>query len=302
MRLSDKTISTRQQTSANGLAADFNEQDAYAQLKTKGLDVIHEKAYLCPCKSKESAHRNTCKNCAGTGWIFANPTRTRMVIIGIMADNKLKEGALRDWGMLDTGGVKITALPDDKLSYMDRITIIDGTAEHQQILYPNFTDDVSALFAYTKYNIESIDFIGIFQSETQKLKKLEETTDYNFNNNIITFDAAYHSIIKPAVTVRYVHRPCYHVVDILRESMVSPAVQGTQKLVLPVHAVGRRAHLIADAENFNGDRLLDNSWLPNSCEADALTKFERQLKYTSAQDIYDALTEAQRADLLTLLS
>ena len=33
-----------------------------------------------------------------------------------------------------------------------------------------------------------------------------------------------------------------------------------KQVTLPVHAIGRRSHYILDAENFNGDRIIDNSY------------------------------------------
>jgi len=59
--------------------------------------------------------------------------------------------------MIDSGVVNVTAINDDKFSYMDRVTLTDATAEHTQILYPSLNDDETQVFAYTKYNIKSIE-------------------------------------------------------------------------------------------------------------------------------------------------
>lgn len=302
MRLSGKTIIDQARIGPNRPSTDFDKSDFDSAIANKGNVVIFEKAYLCACKSKESDHRNTCKNCGGVGWIFANPTRCEMIITGIALDNKLKEGALREWGMLDMGAVKVTSYNEDKLSFMDRITITDATAEHNQIVYPTLTDDEAQLFAYTKYDIVSIDNIAMFVDVNVKLKRLVEGIDYTFRDNVILFDAQYNVSLNSCVTIRYVHNPVFHIIDIVRESMTSPAKQGAIKLILPVHAIAKRAHLIADVENFDGDRLLDNSWKSSMCEQDSLTKFQRQLRYSVAQEIYDNLTVAQRASLLALLS
>jgi hypothetical protein len=301
MRLSDKNIVQRIQTLNPGLPADFYDEDFKGSVKTKGYKVIHEKAYLCPCKSKESDHRSTCKNCGGTGYLYCNPTSTRMIISGILSDGKFKEAALKEWGLMDTGSVKITADPSDKLSFMDRITITNATSEHQMILYSRLTDDESQRFAFTKYNIKAIDFIGIFQSETEKIKRLSEPTDYTFRDNIILLDSQYLNN-DSAITIRYVHSPQFHVTDVIRESMTSLINNGTEETILPVHAIGKRAHLIQEAENFNGDRLLDNSWLPNQCEVETFSAFKRQLRLKSAQEIYDSLTPNQLAELNSLIN
>ncbi len=233
-----------------------------ATIRDKGYDVIIEKAYICPCKSKDThSHLQVCKNCGGSGYLFCNPTRTKLIISGLAADNKLKEAALREWGLIEGGTVKITAINADKFTYMDRITVLDATAEHNQILYPTLSDDDTQLFAFTQYDIVGFDFAGLYVDEDTRLQKLEEPADYSFQDNIITFNSQYNDLTNASVTVRYVHRPVFHIIDVLRESMTSTKGQyGTQtKLVMPIHAIARRAHLIKDAENFDGDRLLDNS-------------------------------------------
>lgn len=314
-RLSGKTVIEKAFQSGKSLPADFVLSEVEATVRDKGILVIYEKAYLCPCKSKEADHLNTCKNCRGTGYIFANPTKTKMIITSIQADSKLKEAALREWGFVDLGTVKITASNEDKLSFMDRIVITDATAELAQIVYPKLTDgsdnsnsdsgDDGQLFAYTKYDIKAIEYIALFNGADNKLIRLIEDTDYTFRDNVLLFDPKYNNLVNPCVTIRYVHNPTYHITDVLRESMTSTQFalnQGQKKLILPVHALGKRAHMIKDVENFDGDRLFDNSWKPSECEDEELTKFKRQLRYTSISEIYNNLTNAQKLELELLLS
>lgn len=304
-RLSDKIIIEQNFNTGKSLQADFVLPEIEATVRDKGLSVILEKAYLCPCKDSTSpAPLSLCENCGGVGWFWANPTRTKMIISGIVADGKLKEAALREWGMIDGGVAKVTALDDNKFSYMDKIVLLDSTAEHNQVLYPKLTDDESTLFTFTQYDILNIDFIGFFNGPENKVTRLQEVTDYTFNDNIITFTSGYSAITNFSVTIRYSHRPVLHIIDILRESMTSTKgahQQGQQKLLMPVHALAKRAHLIKDIENYDGDRLLDNSWLPDTCQAEALTKFQRQLKYTPVSEIYSNLTPQQITDLDVLI-
>jgi hypothetical protein len=279
------------------LPSDFYDQQFFGTLKTKGYDVIKETALRCACKARESDTRTTCKNCGGSGWIFVNPTRTRMIIIGMSNDKKYNPE-----GRYDLGAAKITADEKDKLSFMDRITVSNATTDHTEVLYPTLTDDTSTLFVYTKYNIKSITFLGLFEGDNVKLKKLEEITDYTFENNIIKFNSSYNSLISPSVSIRYTHAPQYHVIDIDRDSMRSKINNGNEEIILPTHAMGVRAHLVKDAENYNGDRLLDNSWLPNACTVLDIDSFERQIKYTSSQTIFDYLTDLQKSEISVLLA
>lgn len=303
-RLSGKQIIQKQFSSTSSIPADFEKPEIDATLRDKGYEVIFEKAYMCPCKSKSSTHLSLCKNCGGTGWIFCNPTQTRFIITGIAADNKLKEAALREWGFIDGGVVNVTAMNDDKFSYMDKITVIDATAEHSQILYAAEDDEEEVFFAYSKYDILSVDYIALFVSANQPLKRLTEGTDYNFRDNVITFTQASGINVNSQLTIRYIHHPVFHIFDIMRESMTSTKGQlptGQQKLILPIKALAKRAHLIKDVENFDGDRLLDNSWKPSACEQEQFTTFQRQLRYATAQTIYDNLTSAQISALDALI-
>lgn len=303
MRLRDKTLITRSVSpQIAGLPSDFNKLDFEAAIRTKGINVIHEKAYMCPCLSNPSnAAQSNCQNCGGSGWFFANPTATKMLVQSIMLDDKLKEAALAGWGILDLGTAKITGYNQDKLTYMDRITIIDTLSEHNEMLHPKSSDEEDEFFAYTKYNISDVNFLGLFDTVDQKIRKLDHGTDYEFIDNVIRLSLDLHIDENQTLTIRYMHYPVYHVIDILRESMTSYEVQGTVKQILPVHAICKRAHVIKDVENMEGDRLLDNSWLP-SCASEGFTDFQRQLRHTSIDLIYDSLTQMQKDALDVLLS
>lgn len=299
MRLSQKTLVQQLLDPGASLNADFNRAEVYATIRDKGYNVIYSKAYLCPCKSKESDHRSTCKNCGGTGMFWANPTKTKMIISGITSDKKFEE-----WGRDDLGMVRVTAFEDNKLSRMDQIVIVDGTSEMSEILFPVLDDGGINLFSMTKYDIKQIDFIGLYVNETTKITKLTEITDYTYQDNRITFNSSYNNLVDPCVSIRYVHSPTYYIWDISRDSMRSTVMSNgvPTPIVLPIHAMAKKAHNIKDAENFDGDKLLDNSWLPNLCQVDQINDFQRRIKNTDVQEIYDQLTSQQKAELAIILS
>ncbi len=300
-RLSDKTIINKTLPGGSSLPSDFNKSQIDATLRDKGQNVLREQSLLCPCKaSVSSSALSDCQNCGGSGYVFVNPTKTKMLVSGIMADNKFKDAALQGWGMVDTGTVKLTAYDSDKFSYMDRVTLLDATSEHEQLLYPSLSDDETEVFVYTQYNVLSVVALFAFVDSVTPLRKLAQDTDYSFVDNILTLVDP--TLAGAAITLRYRHRPVFHVIDVLRDSMTSTEGQyGSQKeLILPVHALARRAHLIKDVENLTGNRLLDNSWAV-TCAPVELSAFERQLRYTSAQDIFNDLTDAQKIALAALL-
>lgn len=298
MRLSGKTIIDRLISPAGiSIPTEFSLSEFEKSIYNQGNTVIFEKAYLCPCKSEESDHLNTCKNCSGVGWFFANPTKTKMIISGLVYNKRFEE-----MGAQDIGTVSVTAIDADKLSFMDKIILVDSTGEFTQVVYPKLTDDETTLFAYAKYDMLSVDFIGLFVGESSKIQKLEEPDDYSWRDNVVTFDPKYNGLTKPCVTIRYRYNPTFHIIDIPRESMSSYKNGAFVKQIMPVHGIAQRAHLIKAVENYNGDRLLDNSWLPASCEEPEVTQFNRMLKYTSVQDIYDNLTSVQITDLGELIN
>ncbi len=294
-RLSGKTLVQEILPGGISLTADFTKSEIDATIQAKGYNVIFSKNYLCPCKSKESDHRSTCKNCGGTGMFWANPTKTKMIISGIANSKKIEE-----WGRDDMGDVRVTAFDQDKLSKMDQVVIQDATSEISEMLYPQMSNDGSVLFSMTKYDIKSIDFIGLYVNETTKITKLVPITDYNFQDNIIRFSASYNALVDPCVTIRYVHAPTYYIWDVTRDAMKSTVmVAGVPTVItLPVHAIAKKAAHIKDAEKFDGTRLLDNSWLPNACVVPSQSDFFRQLQYTPTQTIYNNLTSTQKAEML----
>ena len=82
--------------------------------------------------------------------------------------------------------------------------------------------------------------------------------------------------------------------------MTSYANDSNTKQVLPINAIGKRAHLIKDVENFDGNRLFDNSWA-TTCSQPDISSFLRQLRYTDVNTLYNNLTPLQKQQLDSLL-
>lgn len=261
-RLSAKTIIQGSLPSGTSLNADFSKSLIDLTVRDKGYNVIYEKALRCPCKSQGSDHQSTCLNCGGSGWVFVNPTKTKMVIHSIGSDRKYKEV-----GREDLGKAEITCLDGNILSFMDRITITDGLTDHTEILYPVLDDSGTKLFNFTKYNLISVDYLSLFVDVNTVLNKLSAPDDYTFHDNVIEFVSLHGATSNPtnlSASIRYMHAPVYHIIDITRDTMRSTTVSnnGQRTIInLPIHAIGVRSHLVKDTENYTGNRLLDNSYL-----------------------------------------
>jgi hypothetical protein len=95
-----------------------------------GYNVIHELGLQCPCKSKNTNQQSNCKNCGGSGWIFLNPTKTRMVLHSMNLNTKYQM-----WSQENAGTVSISCRSNETLGFMDRLTVLDGLAIFWEVLF-----------------------------------------------------------------------------------------------------------------------------------------------------------------------
>lgn len=246
---------------SNSNRADFHRSDFEILVQQKGREVVLEKAIQCSCKSKSTNQQSNCKNCGGTGWIFINPKTTRMILKGMKITPNYKA-----WSEEIIGDLNVTASDTEQLTYMDRLTLNDGRAIYNEVLF--FRVNGADTFAFTAYNIKEIDYIGYFKGVDQPLQRLVAGTDYTFDKNII-------KIINPgiipvqdliSVSIRYIHAPTYLMIDMQRESMESFEFTDKERLIhLPISGTARRSHYILTAPNLNGDRLLNNNYQTSTC-------------------------------------
>lgn len=252
------------------IAVSMDKNDFDGAIIKQGYNLYWDRAIPCPCKSKGvNNHLSTCRNCGSTGWVFVN----RTVIKGILYSMQW-EFSQKEWGAENIGDIYITVRDEDKVSFMDRITVRDAETIHKQIIYPFIHKQ--QLIAFTIYNILQITDIFMFDRDDQPLCRLIEGMDYTITkdtyternkgntliDNTIIFSAALmqkalNSRLQMAIT--YTHSPQYHIAHLQRDSMVAVQSSGISTR-MPISAVGRRAHYVLDAENFIGDRLNDNSY------------------------------------------
>lgn len=244
--------------------ADLIKKDFDTLIHQKGRDVVLETALQCPCKSESTNQQSNCKNCGGTGWVFINPRQTRMVLTAIDIVNEF-----RPWSEELRGTVNITAHVEDELSIMDRITALDGESIHNEVLF--LKQKGSTIFSFSTYDIKKILYIGMFKSTSEPLIRLKEGEHFTIEKNKIIFITSsfpFQEIAQNNFTIRYLHAPQFHVIEMKRDTMQSYLWSSQQEVNqnMPVSAVARRSHFQLSAQNLNGDRLLDNSYQDNICE------------------------------------
>jgi hypothetical protein len=237
---------------------DFYKPDFESLIYQRGYDVYHEPAIVCPCKIKGSDNKPDCKNCGGTGWVFLNKTRTRMLLHSMNRETKYK-----DWSEERMGNVSISASDKDQIGFMDKITLLNADSLHTQVLYPILYNN--ELISYLNYPVIEALECFMYIDSNQKLKKLEQDVDFFISGNLFRLGMQYRSSnLNPQISIRYRHLVVFHIIDITREVIVSNILdQTTGREVptkLPLSGVGKRAHYILDWSNYSSEYLFDNSY------------------------------------------
>lgn len=238
---------------------DLKKSDFDNLIWDKGYNVIHEKSIKCPCKTKDNDHLLTCENCQGTGWLFINPVDTKMVIQSINAETKYK-----NWSEEKLGTFAVTAMEVNLVGFMDRITINDSISVQAETLYPKINVPTNEPFVFTIYDISKIVDVFLFDTATTPLTRLIPEQDFDFFDNKIIFAPDTLPLENPVVSVRYEHKPQFHIIDLVKDVRNSYAINKSSgkdnSIVLPVHAIARRSHYVLDSPNYDGDNVIDNSY------------------------------------------
>lgn len=243
--------------------AHWNKKDFDSAIYAQGYEIFKEMALHCACRnSANGAPLSDCKNCGGTGWIFIEKTSTRAVIQAINRQSKF----VQKWTEMDSGTISVSLRNDDKVAFMDRITIMDQVSTFSQTVYLKRKTG-SLWFARLFYTPKSIKKVYLFNGSDEPLVKIAPDKCY-FQDNYFYLNMEL-SIESPSVSLRYEHHPQYHVIDITREQIAnrgglenncdpnSPV--DDQLAQFPVHAIARKADRTLDPADINGDSVYDNT-------------------------------------------
>lgn len=234
---------------------DFLNPDFSALVEQKGADVIWERAIPCPC-GKRLINESCCRNCQGTGWVFINPHQIKAIVSSINKDTKYKE-----WSVELLGTVSLTVRPEFQLNYMDKISILGSDSLQSENLKVKYYG--GKMYINTIYPVNSV--IEIFKFVTEKEPLLLINTDeYSIENNFIVFNLGINIKEGDSITVTYRHNITYHILDLphdVRNSIILNELSRESLLKLPISAIGRRAHNVIDAVDFDGTGVFDNSYI-----------------------------------------
>jgi hypothetical protein len=244
---------------------DFDEGRYETLIAQKGVDLLVEKALQCPCKTASINQLSTCRNCGGTGWVFVNPRRTRLVVQG-MGIKKIEEV----WTSLMKGIIRVSFPPYEDLAHMDRITRLNANSVFAETF--QLTEANNKVFGFITYQPKEIEYIGLYQNDTEPFLQLT-TAQFTVTNNRIDLigvdlDAFEIDANNPlTATIRYVHAPTFNVIDVDREPLDNYKWTGTgeQLQELPGKALAQRTHNLEDLVKLRQGKLLNNNYNELHC-------------------------------------
>lgn len=239
----------------------FKKNDYDAAIWNQGYSVIIEKAIRCPCKSRKTDNLSSCQNCGSSGWLFINPVKTKAIIYFQDKGSKFKE-----WTEETSGNANVTLRDIDRVSMMDRITVLDGESIHTQVCYPQRYKGV--IFSFLDYDPKSVSEVFMFNKSDEKLILLQEKEDFEIIDGKILLDKKFDNLEEIQLSLRYIHAPQYYIIDVKRDVMVSISFEvgvGKSKQQMPISAIARRAHYVLDRQNYNSDLIFDNSYKKDVC-------------------------------------
>ncbi len=230
-------------------------------------DVTLEKAVRCPCTARDENNSalTNCQNCSGYGWLFINSVTTKALISSINKQSKYSE-----WSEELIGTVNVSFKDNndedfsDKLSLMDRVTLIDNYSIFSENKKVKTADDTQK-FIFCAYPIVEVEAVFVFNTSSTALIRLTSDNYVISTNNpyVLELNFTPGGNFNSAATIRYRHKLTYHIIDIQNDARrtleVNPQGQEIQKR-LPVHAIARKAHQELSVPDYDGTGVQDNSF------------------------------------------
>ena len=231
----------------------------------KGYAVNIERAMRCPCTAEgtNGQGNSDCRNCNGSGWFFIEKVETVVTCTSMSNRNKYSV-----WSIENMGIVNISCRPQDKLGFMDRVTLTELESWFSQVvpLRQSLTEP-DQMFSFLIYYPKTVFDVFLYVSSENPLKSLKKT-EYKISGNRINIDASivaeYTEDVKPKISIRYTHNPTYHIIDINRDLIKQVSgvnCETTQDIEknFPLNCIGKRAHYLLDKQNYSGEGAFDNT-------------------------------------------
>ena len=221
---------------------DFNKNEFDSKIQQKGYDVYWEQMTLCPCRKESSAQPDIdCSNCNGSGYFYLTGKTIRALVSGI----GLNKGFI-NWTENLTGTANMTTVAENRIGWMDRITVLSGESMFSEIIKKETLEvnDETTNWVITKYNVNSLTTVlGFIRANTDLENLVSKSIIDSGNKKKIILPSTTSS---SSVSLLYQYNPVYFVIDVTndyRNSFVKN-IDGGEKLInLPLHCIIKKAHL-----------------------------------------------------------
>jgi len=237
---------------------DFRTRDFDRLAEQKGLRVRIDKTIRCSCvREVQGAPLARCVNCNGEGVIFYDTREARAIVQSLNYKRMLKE-----YGEILVGTYMITTQYRDRVSWMDRVTVLDGEAVYFQNIFPELrnkdeSQEASELLVYEPI---VVDKAFMFVDEYTAHRILVEDTDFTMvKRKLVLSDDLKQEMIdndeaKKYISVRYRYLPTYYVMDVVKHIRNTKVLQPghTEKVEpLPIHALMKESHHVKSDQGFD---------------------------------------------------
>jgi hypothetical protein len=177
-------------------------------LEERGVDVLWEKAIVCPYRKGPSPqdHDINCTACAN-GYLYFAEESTRMLVHSLSVSENYYA-----FGRQDLGKATITALPEFKMSFWDRISLLDSRMRYTELVLRQ----VGGLIDRPKYRPLEVEHLVWVDPRTNTARTFAEGDDFLINSD---GELRWLSTTRPDAgtpyAISYFHRPQYIVLDML---------------------------------------------------------------------------------------
>lgn len=227
--------------------ADFDWKSFDNLVYQKGLTMTHEHATVCPCREEHNGNAHpSCVNCKGLGWLFGSPSEIRGIIQAVSFDPKRFE-----YSKINMGLAMLTVMERVRLSWFDRLTLLDGESTFSENLHFDTTKTAGAKVAYSTYAPITISAAYLYVNESTPYVSLVEGVDYTVSGRKITLTKAGLTGEKFQIALRYEHKPVFVIMDInkdIRNTAELQANKSEKRRSLPQHATIKRLHFVLDRD------------------------------------------------------
>jgi hypothetical protein len=226
-----------------GFDVPFDRDKFTKMIKSRGYDVTWEKATFCPFLKGPNPkdHDVNCRACTN-GFLYYGLQTTRMLIMSLGLAQQYFA-----YGHFESGKAQITAYPEFKVSFWDRVTLVNSRARHTE----RVMRQRSTLRDKPKFKPLTVDHLCWAITDTTLGTAVQNT---DFTVDTVTGEIVWVTNNRPGADVWYslvyFFRPTYIVLDTshhVRDQRI-PLPNGTSdpQYEFPVQVVGQMDRFIRD--------------------------------------------------------